>query len=88
MWAPGCLPGGSEAAVKVLGLSHGGLLHLLPISVLGRGSRGAPFLSAESCFCCPVSVFPKSSRWEGCRGRRWGGGALGLGIMRRTASIP
>lgn len=38
MHAPGCLPGGSEAAVKVLGLSRGDLLHLLPMTVLGQSS--------------------------------------------------
>ena len=78
MWAPGCLPGGSEAAVKVLGLSHGGLLHLLPISVLGRGSRGAPFLSAESCFCCPVSVFPQKQPVGGLPGEEVGRRGLGI----------
>lgn len=38
MQASGCLPGGSEFAVKVPGLSHGDLLHLLPMSVLGQSS--------------------------------------------------
>ena len=73
MQALGCLPGGSEASVNVPGLSHGDLLPLLPMSVLGWSSWRAPFPRAEFALLC--LFFPKAANGRAAEGR---GGEEGL----------
>ena len=70
MQALGCLPGGSEASVNVPGLSHGDLLHLLPMSVLGWSSWRAPFPRAEFALLC--LFFPTQIETSHARGAQLG----------------